>query len=393
MHKGEKYLKNKVYAVSGAVFLLGFLETLYIYVLSTYFGEIVGAENVSYFYMAAYAAMLLSLLFLQPLIRYAGKARAAYFLFCVSIALLAFLAALPPSFGMLFVLVLFLTATSLIWVVLDVLLEGFSNDERSGRIRGLYLTVMNLGILIAPLLSSRILIESGYSGIFLIALIGFSFLFLYMLLVFRHDNEAPQEHIRLGSALRTVLRHRALFDSYLIATALNFFYAMMIIYTPLYLLERGFGWDAIGLIFTFMLLPFIFIQYPLGLFADRKYGEKELLILSFLITVAATLALGYFSEAGFAALVAMLVFTRVGVAGIEVLNESYFFKHISGRDVHIVAFFRTARPLANIVGGGLAGITLAFFPLESIFFLTAVLLAAVLARVFFLKDTKPQPEG
>jgi hypothetical protein len=48
-----------------------------------------------------------------------------------------------------------------VWVALDVLLENYSKDNLSGRIRGFYLMVMNIGFLLAPYLSTQILSRLG----------------------------------------------------------------------------------------------------------------------------------------------------------------------------------------------------------------------------------------
>ena len=79
--------------------------------------------------------------------------------------------------------------------------------------------------------------------------------------------------------------------------------------------------------------------------------------------------------------------TRIGIAGIEILRDSYFYKQIDGNDMDVIAFFRTARPLANIVGACLSVPMLLFLSLKSIFILVSFMLFFSLIHAFFLQDT------
>lgn len=84
--------------------------------------------------------------------------------------------------------------------------------------------------------------------------------------------------------------------------------------------------------------------------------------------------------------------TRVGIAGIEVLRDAYFYKQIDGNDSDIIAFFRTSRPVANIIGAGIAALVLLFWPLKSIFFVIVLIMFFALVVSIFLEDTKGEHE-
>ena len=167
---------------------------------------------------------------------------------------------------------------------------------------------------------------------------------------------------------------------------------MMVVYTPLYLLSLNFSWSEIGIIFTCMLLPFIFLQYPLGVLADKSMGEKELLIMSIVIVIVSTVALGFLNTTNIWVWGAALFLTRVGIAGIEVLRDSYFYKQIDSNDMDMIALFRTTRPLANILGAVFSVALLLFFSLKSIFFLVALVLFFSLFTALALEDTQSEQE-
>lgn len=387
MHS-ENLNKSKVRLVSFVSFLLGFLDAFFIYILSTYFSLVSGSENVGMFYLISYSGVLLCLFFLQRWIRSIGKARILYLSLGVSILACTLLVGMEASWLSVLVVFCLIMATNLTWVSLDILLESYSKDKVSGRIRGLYLTIMNAGLLAAPFLSVKTLDIFHYEGIFFILIIGYSIVFIISLLGFRDDNKVLLQKLVPFSTTRKMLREKNLMRIYHVSFAMEFFYALMVIYTPLYLRSLDFSWSDIGLIFTVMLIPFVLIQYPLGLLADRYFGEKELLIGSITIAMLTTASLPFLSTSGVIIWGVLLFLTRVGIAGIEVLRDSYFYKQIDGNDTDVIAFFRTARPVANIIGAVFSGFALLLFPLGSIFFIVSGMLLLSLISTFSLRDTR-----
>lgn len=391
MHS-EHFNRNKVRLVSLVSFFLGFLDAFLIYILSAYFAQVTGSDNVGAFYLIAYSGVLLSLFYLQPLVRAIGQARMLYL--CIGIIILAsaLLMRLPISWLSVGILIIFIVATNVLWVALDILLESFSQDRMSGRIRGLYLTITNAGFLVAPFLSTVVLERYRYEGVFFILILGYMVVFLIALIGFRGDNAVFQEKLRLRQTLARMIREKNLLRIYHISFAMEFFYALMIVYAPLYLRALDYSWQEIGIIFTIMLVPFVFLQYPLGILADKRLGEKELLIGSIMIVCGATASLGFLGPQSLWIWAAMLFLTRVGIAGIEVLRDSYFYKQIDGDNMDVIAFFRTTRPLANIAGALLSAILLIFFPLQSVFFMAALILLFSLFTAFALEDTRSERE-
>ncbi len=383
----EQLKKNKIRLLSSLAFAIGFLDAFFIYVLSTYFSVISGSDNVGVFYFLGYSVVLLALFYLQPLIRFMGKARVLYLALGMSISAAALLAAASTPLVAIAAALLLIVATNVIWVALDILLESFSQDEVSGRIRGLHLTIMNAGLLLAPFLSLKMLDKYHYEGIFIVLVVGYSLVFIVALLGFRTDNRVFQEKLRLRFTIRKMLQERNLLHIYLVSFGMEFFYALMTVYTPIYLRSLQYSWDEIGIIFTVMLLPFVLFQYPLGVFADRYFGEKEMLFGSAAIAAAATLTLPFLGAGHVMLWGGALFMTRVGIAGIELLRDSYFYKQIDGNDMDVIAFFRTTRPLSNIVAALLSAAVLLYFPLQSMFILVAAALVFSLVETSFLQDT------
>jgi MFS family permease len=132
----------------------------------------------------------------------------------------------------------------------------------------------------------------------------------------------------------------------------------------------------------------------IGVLADKRFGEKEMLAISFLLTITATIGvilllreeccLGMGRDS--------FCIPRIGVAVIEVLRDSYFYKQIDADDTQIIAFFRMARPAANMIGAVVSVGLLSFFGLPSVFYAIVVVLFFALFHIFELTDTESEFE-
>lgn len=391
-NKKETFNRNKVRLLSSISFVLGFLDAFLLYILSSYFVQISGEHLVGSFYLVAFALVLWFLMHLQPLVHTLGSVRFLSILLIGLIGTSFFLSLRDPSWAGAVALLAYLVFSNLLWSVMDVLVEDFSTDQVSGRVRGLYLTVMNSGLLLAPILSTKTLALAGYPGIFTVLGFGYIFVFLVALIGLRKHQTQPLPKIAFGETLKKVLRRKNLILIYGVSWTLEFFYAIMIIYAPILLLSQGFDWERIGFIFTVMLLPFVLIQYPLGILADKKWGEKELLFVALILLGLSSVAVGFTRSTDIAFWAALLFLTRLGAAALEVLRDSYFYKQIGPTDTDIVAFFRSARPVADITAAGVSLLFLALFTVHSLFYLVGALALAACFSVFLLEDSQSEAE-
>ena len=126
--------------------------------------------------------------------------------------------------------------------------------------------------------------------------------------------------------------------------------------------------------FAIMLLPFPLFEIPLGKLADRKLGEKEILMTGFIVAGLST--------------VVILFISRVGASAIEIMTESYFFKHVDGKDTDTISLFRILRPLGYIIGPLLGGVALIFINIKMIFLIPGFMLLLGVLPAFGIKDTK-----
>jgi MFS family permease len=158
---------------------------------------------------------------------------------------------------------------------------------------------------------------------------------------------------------------------------------------PIYLHQNlGFSWNQLGWMFSLMLIPFILVEIPAGIVADKYIGEKEMFYAGFAIMISC-LCLFSVLESNNPWLWALLLFaSRVGAALVEAMRETYFFKKISASDVDKINIFRATIPFGHVLGSLLGLVILLLLPINYIFFITAILLVASFYFLSLMTDTK-----
>ena len=269
----------------------------------------------------------------------------------------------------------------------DLFLEGVSNMNDTGRIRGIFWTATNLGWLLGPFLSGILVASSGFSRAYFVSAL---FLIPAWILIFytyrNHKRIHFKPHHSLMTSVKQVLANKNLRGIYLVALVLYLFYSWMVIYTPIHLLEIGFSWEEIGSIFTVMLIPFVLIEYPAGWLADKLFGETEMLTIGF--SIMGLSVIGLLFATGYWWVMIVLFMSRVGAALVEIMRDVYFYKKVDEEDLDLIDLFRNMRSISYIIGPLLASAILAFgYGIEQIFVVLAIVLFSATIIPFYIEDT------
>ncbi|MDP3734927.1 MAG: MFS transporter [bacterium] len=370
-------------------FLLAAQFALPLYVSSTFLAGWIGEERVGIVYTLDAFIGLLFLGIFPIIVRRFGAARSFIAIALASAASLAALPFLGTPLLVVGVFTLYLVSIRLISLPLDIFLESISTNTTTGKKRGLYFTVLNIGMLVGPLGTAVLLTNGDYSKLYLTSA---AFLIPIIVLVwfsYRRFSDPRYDRRALLPALRSLLSRRPIARIACANFLLYVFYAIMVVYAPIYLHKYiGFSWSTIGILFTVMLVPFILLQYPLGRLADRLLGEKEILAVGFGVMGLGTAMLSFITGGGVLIWGVLLCLTRVGAAAVEIMNESYFFKHINETDVHLISLYRGTVPLGYLVGPAFATIFLAALDLRFIFVALGLLMLLGVPLALSLKDTR-----
>jgi MFS family permease len=275
---------------------------------------------------------------------------------------------------------------------LDIFLEDISTDNRTGVIRTQYLTVMNVAWLMSPLLMGHIIgPNNDYPQIYYIG--GLILLAAFILLIFT-KHQLPRFKIyrqeqSLSKGLNKLIGHgdrRRIFFSSLV---LQFFYALMTLYVPIYLNQDvGLSWTTLSIIFTIMLIPFVVLELPAGALADKLLGEKEILLVGNIIMIISVVGIFLAKTANPFVWGFLLFCSRVGAALAESMQESYFYKKIDSHDTAVINLYRQNRSLGWLLASLTAFITLSFCSLPAIFIVLAISLTLGLIPILGIHDTR-----
>jgi predicted MFS family arabinose efflux permease len=273
---------------------------------------------------------------------------------------------------------------------MDILVESFSANSLTGKIRTTYFTFINAGWILSPIGAAYLIGKGEYNLAFLVA----AFLVVPFFLILISQGKKLKDRVEyskepLGRTMKKMLTSKNLRGIFFIAFLLQLFYSSAVIYIPFHLFHNlSMSWDTLGPIFSLMLIPFVLVEIPAGIIADKYLGEKEFMALGFLILVLSLFLFYYIKTPTVGLWAAVLFASRIGAALIEAMKETYFFKIINVEAVSYINIFRATTPLAYVAGSGLAIITLLYFPLNYLFLFLAIIMLSGFGFILSIKDTK-----
>ena len=372
-----------------ATFLFTLENALLLYVNSSFLAQHLQLGGVNLVYIIANALNIIILMALPSLLRRFGHRRVLTPFLVITILSLF---GLTLDNALMLTLSLFVIQESIFIVVrtiFDLYVEEYSSNATTGKTRGLFLTIINAAVLFAPLIVGTLVTDGNYESVYLAAG-GITLLVLIFSLIFlQRIPDISYQRMPLFSSIKLLINNPDMRNVYMTNLLLQFYFAWMTIYVPIYLhLSIGFAWKEIGVIFFVMLLPYILLQIPLGYLADKRTGEKEFLVLGFVIMIISTAVLSFIHTQNMLLWATILFITRLGTATVEVMSETYFFKKIVATDTGELSLFRDTKPLAYIIAPLLGVIIL---PLISSSYLFLTLSILILPGLYFssrLRDTR-----
>jgi len=385
----KKRLRSLTYLAS---FFLTVTVSLPAYINSSFLKEFIDEKNIGLIFGLASLFTIALTIYLPTLLNRKGNLGLILLFTLASLISIWGVAGLSSPFWILFFFIIYYSLAFLLRYLFDIYLESLTENENTGNIRGLALTAYNIAWLASPFVAGVLAGSKSFRLVyFLSSLFFIPVIFILFFLKEKKGIDYSRENLLKivkklwtseepkGKDLRNILA---------IDFLLNFFYAVMVIYTPLYLLEKlNLSLPELGFIFTVMLLPFVLFEYPLGKLADKVTGEKELLITG-LILISVFTALISFTFTTNLILWAFLLFaTRVGAATVEVMKETYLFKKIDGKDAPVLALSRLTSPISYLIGPLLVSLFFYFFEFHWLFLFLGLFMLSGLWFASKLKDT------
>lgn len=374
-----------------AGFILSVATHITSYINSSFIETFVGVQHTGFFFIAANIFTFIAMMFFTKMIIRLGNFTATKIVLITAILSSLGLISGISSWFLLPFFVTMWAAFNLLWVNLDIFLESFTSNKSTGKTRAVFFTFINIGIIFSPFISTRLVLnEVYYNYVYLIsACILLIFYFLLGFVKRRVNKKILFEKKSSQETMRDFWKDKTLRGIYGVSFFLNLFFAIAVVYIPLYLHNSlGFSWSVIGLMFSFMLLPFVLIEIPAGIIADKYLGEKELLFTGFAILTLALFLFGILGSKGVTFWALLLFFSRTGSALIESMRESRFFKLVDAENVSYINFLRTSYPLGYLVGTTLGVVLLQWFQIPTLFIFVSALFLFSFYFVSIIQDSK-----
>jgi len=369
-------------------FILAMSNALNAYIHSSFLSQYLGEKWVGAVITAAYVLAFFAVNNLATAINRLKIFKTATIVFIALVVCLFTFGATASAWLAIMAFIIYLAFLDLIWILMDVYVEYFSRDQVTGRIRGWYLTLINIAWLVSPITSGYLIKQGGYQILFLVS----SFLTLLVLGGFVWGfKDLAVDHFkkyRFREAVKKIYRNKLINGIFVVSFLLNAFYCTMVVYAPLYLNKYvGFSWSDIGVMFTIMLSTFVFLTYPAGWLADKVLGEKEILSLGLLIMGLSCLVCAFLTAASFWLWTAVLFISRVGASLVAIMTDTYFFKRIDVQDGQLIHFFRNTTTLAYMVMPLVVTFFLVISGYQAVFLATGLIVLSGMYFSWNLKDT------
>lgn len=380
---------KRVWLIFVGGLFLSFHYALIIYVNSSFLNQFMDEKTISYLYI--FGSILSVILFLNAgkILQRLGNLRSFLFFLTLELAstLLIFFAGGQALASLAFLL--HQAVISFVFFNIDIFLEREQQEEDStGNRRGAFLTFQNTAWICAPILSGFLVNKFGIGSVYMLASLLILPPAIIIAKTFGKGLHKPIKTTNLEEIYEFLKNKRDLKRILFSNILLQFFYAVMVIFMPIFLTESlGFDWQKVGIIFAIMLLPFLILEWPLGYIADHKLGEREILGFGFIVMAVSTMLIPFTWSTSLLVWAGILFVTRVGASSVEIGNEAYFFRQVKERDAGIIGIFRTTRPLAYIIAPLFASIILNLANVRSLFALLAII---TLLGLLFIpkKDTR-----
>lgn len=384
----KKILFLLVYLTS---FLYSFHYALPLYIESSFISKVLPTEQlVGLIFSFAAIFTVISTFLLPRILRRFGNYRATLAVMGGEIFALIMLAFVSNPIAIIVFFIAHRVLGDVIFLNLDYFVEAFTDNEKTGKMRGFFMTVLNIAYSVAPFLAGLLLTDHDFWKIWLGAAL---FMTLGLIVIAKYFKNYEDPHYIVPNFKTTFHLVRGSHDLHSIIFMhflLSFFYVWMVIYMPIYLNKHiGISMhDILGTIIPIALIPFIIFEVFLGKLADTKFGEKEILTAGFIIMGLSTMSISWVTTASVFFWAGLLFVTRTGASAVEAMTESYFYKQVGPGDAHLITFMRTTRATSYIIAPIIGSIILFFIDFHYLFLILGVFMLCAIPYALTIKDTR-----
>ncbi len=246
-----------------------------------------------------------------------------------------------------------------------IIIKDGSEKKTLSKNEGIVFSFNNVAWVLGPLIAAFILVEFGISHVFLfsagLAFIGF--------LLFRMANVKSRDGKIDGNAMGILFeyfKNRDRIIIYLLAMGVSFWWALIYLYIPLYMIEGGLGKGTIGIFLFLIAIPLVFLEYPFSKISGER-GARNFFLIAYSMMAAISLFLFFVNDVFL--VLGVLIFASIPMAMLEPTTEAYFFDILKRKnDGHkFYGPFSTSLQAGFILGKIVPATVILFLPFNYVF--------------------------
>jgi MFS family permease len=281
--------------------------------------------------------------------------------------------------------VVLFVATTLRYTSFGIIVKDKSSKTKLSKNEGVIYTFANTAWVIGPLIAGLVVSRFGTNYVFL-----FAALFLLMaMFVFKQSK--IKDHNSKKRADRNMYRNFKDFfkdskriKSYILAGGVSFWWVLIYIYMPLYIVEQGLPNSWIGYFLFAVPIPLILFECRFSSFAG-KYGFKKMFKYGYLIAFFSSLICFFLTDIYLIFL--FLILGSVGLAMIEPTRDAYFFDICKGKEhLRFYGPFNTSIDTFKIIAKLLPALLLLYFDFRVVFLFFSLVMFLLYLLSFRIKD-------
>jgi MFS transporter, DHA1 family, multidrug resistance protein len=364
------------------IFGVSLIETIWAVYLNSMFNN---ASMVGFFTAFLTIIAITTDFFLTPLFQ-TKKCTTIYYFSLISRAFIYVMFAFNSNLWILIILSVILT----IICELDdesfgLLIRKESKKQNIAKNEGLIYTIGNVGWLLGPIFAGLISTIFDISLTFLLATVFIVFSIVMFKLCSIHEKNSCIKHVDKDSLKNSLdfLKEKELLKGFIVGCGNYFWWAMIYVFVPLYMLSNGLNTFSIGIFLFLIIVPLVIMEYKVGKMTDES-SYKKMFTIGFAIAGSCAIISFFMSNIYFTLM--FLIFASFGLSVIEPNRESYFFK-IKEKPKDEAKYYGPYQIsyVGNFLGKASFATILLFFPYKFIFLFAGIVM---LSMIFVAKRMK-----
>jgi MFS family permease len=327
----------------------------------------------------------LSFFFIIPLVEKSNKSK-LYAITLLMYVITYVLFAINSKFYLFIVLAFVLTILTTVRITaFGLIVKDKSNQKELSRNEGLVYTFMNAGWVVGPLIAGFIADKFGIGRVFILAAV-FMFMawVLFRISRIRDSNVKKKVDTNLLKNFIAFFKDKQRVLAYIIAGGGNFWWILIYLFMPLYILKQGLGDLWIGYFLFAVAVPLVLAEYKISKFVG-KVGFQKMFKIGFLILAVAAIVCFFINN--IYAIMIILVLASIGPAILEPNTEAYFFDITPDKDEsRFYGPFNTSIDVNQFVAKVVSSIALLFLPFKYIFLVFGAGMIVLFLLCFKIKD-------